>query len=512
MQETANQYYNNDNLAAKAGIDLDLNDKNSFNFSGSYGKQGYDQGTRANYNNSYGTRDVKIYNTSANTLDVTGNVVELNLDYQHKYTDNQTVSVTNHYFSWDGRDENTLTEMATDENFNEQGLHSKLNYAKGNFNYQYRLNVDYKHPIRKSSLEAGLQFRHEDRDDDLNFRNFDIADNAWIPNSQFTYKLDYLNDIYSAYASFSGTRWGIGYMLGARTEYFRRSIGFSNDSSEYRFNKFMMYPTVHLSKDINGKHQFQLSYSRRINWPQPWLLNKTPGYLDPYNIFQGSPTLEPEYADAFEFNYRYFYKITTLSVQTYFRNTSNSFNTLRELQANGIMIHQLINANSQQSCGVEGGLDLSLYKWWQLSTGANIYHYIISALVNNANSRRNANSWDARLINNFSLKWGSKLQVVACYRGAGIDAQGNASGFYLVNVSANQPLLKGRASIGFTAENLLNSIKFDYTVKSEQYNNDYLIHSEGPVLMLTATYSFNNFQTKQRGRTDDANFKGGGLF
>jgi hypothetical protein len=31
-------------------------------------------------------------------------------------------------------------------------------------------------------------------------------------------------------------------------------------------------------------------------------------------------------------------------------------------------------------------------------------------------------------------------------------------------------------------------------------------------LMFTASYTFNNFQNKQRGRADDASFKGGGAF
>ena len=32
------------------------------------------------------------------------------------------------------------------------------------------------------------------------------------------------------------------------------------------------------------------------------------------------------------------------------------------------------------------------------------------------------------------------------------------------------------------------------------------------IFMVTATFSFNNIQNKQRGRSDDASFKGGGMF
>jgi outer membrane receptor protein involved in Fe transport len=512
VEESANQYYCNENLTGKLGIDYDLNEKNTFTLSGSYGKQGYDQGTDAQYSFLYEASDTKVFSRSSNFMDVTGNVPNLTFDYQHKFRDNHTLSFSSTYSAWDGRDENTLAEEFTNEAFQVIDLQSKLNYVKDNSNFQYRFNADYKQPAGKGTLEAGIQYRHEDRMDDLRFFNLNVEDNQWIPNQNFTYRLDYLNDIYSGYATYSGTKWGVGYMLGLRSEFFTRQITFSNDSIDYNFDKFMLYPSIHLSKDINGKHQFQLSYSRRINRPQPWILNKQPGYVDPYNIFQGSPYLEPEYTDAFELNYRLMYKILTTSIQTYFRNTSNSFNTLRLLQDNGIMVHQLINTNQQQSYGIEGSIDLNLTKWWQLSTGGNLYHYTIESLVENKQNSRNANSWDARLISNFTLKWGSRIQGVLYFQGAGIDAQGSSSGFYTVNLAVNQPILKGKANIGLSAQNLFDSIKFDYTVSNEKYDNSYKIRAEGPVLMFTASYSFNNFQNKQRGRSDDASFKGGGMF
>lgn len=512
LQESAHQFYNNDNLSGRAGFDFDVNDKNSLSLSGSYGVQGYDQGTNANYNNRFGASDQRYFNSSSNYLDVTGKVISLNADYQHKFGENHTLSVTNYYFSWDGRDENNLNELITDENYNETGIKSKLNYVKDNHNFQYRLNVDYKRPIKSGTLEAGYQYRYEYRFEDMLFRNYLVESGEWITNDNFTYQLDYYNNINSGYATYSGKIAGIGYMAGLRTEYFTRKITFTNDPLTYNFNKFMLYPSLHLSKSFKDKHQLQASYSRRINRPQPWLLNKTPGFIDPYNIFQGSPYLEPEYTDAFELNYRFMQKIVTLSVQTYFRNTTNSLNTSRTLREDGVMVHELINADSQQSYGVETGLDFNLAKWWQLSTGFNLYHYTIEATIDNSRTNRSTNSWDARVINNFNLKWGTRLQAVVYMQGAGIDASGNSGSFYVVNLAVNQPLLKGKANVGLSAENLFDSIRFHYTSKSAIYDNDYLIRAEGPVIRLTASYSFNNFQNKQRGRADDTSFKGGGAF
>lgn len=42
--------------------------------------------------------------------------------------------------------------------------------------------------------------------------------------------------------------------------------------------------------------------------------------------------------------------------------------------------------------------------------------------------------------------------------------------------------MNGKLNIGITGQNILNSIKYHYTVKSDKYNNDYLLQSEGPVI------------------------------
>lgn len=511
IDETVQQYNHNDNLSGKLGIDYEMNDKNAFSLSGNYGLQGYDQGAHAQFNYFYSDSQ-KQYFKSNGDLDVTGNVPGLNIDYTHKFAENHSLSISGTYSAWDGMDENLFTEYTTDENYKEQATQSSLSYTKDNFNYQYRLNADYKKPVKTGTLEAGFQYRYENRMDDLDFRNLDVETNEWITNALYTYKLDYSNDIYSGYATYSATRWGIGYMAGVRTEYFTRTIKFSNDEDAYNYDKFMLYPSLHLTKSIKDKHQFQLSYSRRINRPLPWLLNKTPGYIDPNNIFQGSPELEPEFTDAFELNYRVICnKVFTLSTQTYYRNTTNSFNTNRTLGEDGIMVHELINADRSQSYGIELGMDFNLTPWWQLSTGTNLYHYSLDATSAFADTRSN-NTFDARIISNFTFKKGTRIQAIGYVRGPSIDAQGENGGFYTVNLAVSQSILKGKVNVGLSAQNLFNSIQFDYLAVSDNYNNSYKIATEGLLLQFTASYSFNNFQNKQRGRADDASFRGGGAF
>lgn len=506
------QFNQNYNLSFKGGVDIDINDKNSMSFSGNLGNQSYDRGVNSdihNWNISYSTDN---YSTSRNLNDVSGFVTGANADYTHKFKENHNISISGTFFSWDGSDKNSLNHMFTDDNFVETTIASKLKYQKDDYNFNYRVNLDYKQPIKQGTLEAGAQFRYEDRDENYFFQNYDVNTDTWSINSDYTYNLQYRNSIYSGYATYSNKIWEIGYQIGARTEYFDREIKNTNSTEPITYSKFMLYPSLHLSKEINKKHQLQLSYSRRINRPMPFLLNDIPQYVDPNNIFMGSPYMKPEFTDAYEFNYRVVLSKVTISAQSYYRNTTNVFTPIRTMRNDGIMIHQLTNANQQVAFGEEIGLDFKIAKWWQLSTGANIYHFKLNTLVNSTENEKETNTWDARVVSNFNLKWGTRIQAVGYYRAASVDANGDVSGFYVANLAVNQPIMKGKGSVGVSVRNIFDSVKLNINFDSPTFDNKYSVRGEGPVVMLNFSYRFNNFQNKNRGRADDASFKGGGAF
>ncbi len=511
IDEVAKQFSDNNNLSFKGGIDFDPNEKNSFSVSGSIGRQGYDSGTDAKYH-IWENETLNNYNTSSNFMDVTGDVLTFTTDYRYKFSDEQILSFTNYYNQWDGVDDNMLEEYNSDDFFNPESISSMLNFTKNNFNYQYRSNLDYSMPVKNGKFEAGVQFRYENRKEDLLFRNYNVTSGNWHENNQFSYKQKYNNSIYSGYAIWSGKAYGVNYQVGLRSEYFTRTNDLSNSEELSVYNKFMLYPSVHLSKDIKENQMLQLNYSRRINRPQPYLLNNTPSYVDPYNIFKGSPDLKFEFSDNFEFNYRTIINKLTLSTQTYFRNTTNSFSAVRLLNEEGVMIHQLTNSKNQVAFGIEQEVDYKLFKWWQLNGNINVYNYTLKTLVSETEKKQKVNTWDARLVSSFNFKTNTRFQVIGYYRAPGVDAMGETTGFAVCNLAVNQVFLKGKITAGISANNIFNSVVFDYSVETDQYDNNYRIQSESPFVMANLSLNLNNFRNKKRGSDDAASFKGGGAF
>jgi outer membrane receptor protein involved in Fe transport len=511
IDEQVEQTNKNENLNFKGGFDFDPNAANSFSVSFSLGRQGYDNGSDAKIHR-WDNNLLNAYSASSNFMDVTGDVINLTFDYTHHFTENHKLSFSSTYGSWNGMDNNLLRDLITDNRFNETGLNSQLNFIKDNFNYQFRGNVDYSRPLASGKFEGGLQYRYEYRMEDFDFKDYNPASEAWVYNADYSYYLDYSNDILSGYAIYSGKWSGIDYQVGIRSEFFTRSIVVDTENQPYNFDKFMVYPSIHLSKQVKEKHQFQLSYGRRINRPQPWLLNNTPSFIDPYNIFMGDPGLKFEYIDAFEFNYRVSFKKFSLSTQTYLRNTTNAFTAFRLMDEEGIMVHRLANAENQLSFGLEQGVDVDLTKWWKLSGNVNIYNYTLRAMISDQEKTQQVNSWDARLVSNFNLKKGTRFQFTLYHRSKGLDAMGETSGFSALNLAVNQAFLKGKLRAGVSVQNLFGLIDFDYTTKTDRFDNRYHLTTEKNLVLFNLSYNFNNFQQKNRGRSDDINFKGGGGF
>jgi hypothetical protein len=182
------------------------------------------------------------------------------------------------------------------------------------------------------------------------------------------------------------------------------------------------------------------------------------------------------------------------------------------MDENGIMTHLLVNAENQLSVGLEQNVDIEILKWWKLSANVNVYNYKLRTLISNSEKTQQVNTWDGRLVSGFNFKTSTRVQATAYYRAKGVDAMGETSGTYTINLAVNQGFLKGKLNLGVTGQNLFNTLKFDYTVKTEQFDNCYSITNEGPIVLFNLSFNFNNFQQKNRGRNDDIDFKGGGGF
>lgn len=494
----------------RGGFDYYINDKNSLSFSGSFGERGYDRSTNSNYE-YINEENISDYSRSDKFQDVYGKVSEINTDYAHDFSENHNLKTTFHYESWDGYNNDGVKEFETDKNWNDIATKSRFKYEQDEYNYLYRINTDYTRPLGKGKIETGYQFRFHDRKDDLLFKDMDVTTNQWNINEEYTNDMHYKRYIQSAYATYSGSKKGVNYQVGLRAEYTDRDIYMSVEDKSHTYKNMALFPSVHLSKELKAKQQLQISYSRRTRRPVAWLLNGTPSFIDPNNIFRGNPDVKPEYINSYEINYRKSFEKTSISAQAYYRQTLNGFTQTHIMDENGVTTHYFANSGQEKAMGLELGANFNLVKWWQLNLNTNLYNYEIEGEIGETSKTQQNFTWDANMSSTFVLKYNTRIQLNGYYSAKSVSLQGEGDDFITFSLAVNKSFLDGRATLGIVARDLFNTMNFNYKTRDYNYYTDLHINPE-QVFMINFSYRFNNYKHKQRGSRDQTEFGGSNGF
>ncbi len=146
------------------------------------------------------------------------------------------------------------------------------------------------------------------------------TNNDWIMNPNLSYDYFEKNPTYEFYTTFTGKFYSLKYKLGLRYEHsiYNLSQSIQNYIINKKYNN--LYPSIHLSYQTKLRHNFSLSYSRRVNTP---VYNLNP-YIDRSNtdfINSGNSNLNFAATNSYEFSYFKRFKKINLTVSVYHRNT-----------------------------------------------------------------------------------------------------------------------------------------------------------------------------------------------
>ncbi|NJO88232.1 MAG: outer membrane beta-barrel protein, partial [Chloroflexia bacterium] len=218
--DPADNYYQNGNihnvnmqdaLILTLGFDYDFNDKNTLSVLGKGGRRGYDDESKSESNDYTDLNPAKNYKDSYKYFDVYGDVMEYTLDYKNKIGENHEFTLAGHYQSWNGYDAEDLRATIGDS------IDEMHYYKKTDFNYNTRLKADYKRPLgKKGSIEAGYQFKFNDRYEEINFDNYDVNTGEMVHNTMFSNDLHYYRYIHAGYTTYSSEFKGFKYKVGIR--------------------------------------------------------------------------------------------------------------------------------------------------------------------------------------------------------------------------------------------------------------------------------------------------------
>ncbi len=260
---------------------------------------------------------------------------------------------------------------------------------------------------------------------------------------------------------------------------------------------FNYYPTVHITRQLKKEQQLQLSYTRRINRPQPWELNPFPDYSDDYNYSSGNPLLKPEDFDSYEFNYFKKFKKGFISLGTYYRQTNNTKLMTVDIDSNNVAFITYANLDKTRAYGLELLLNWDVKKWCNLNLGANVYNYEINSVVIGENLNQNSNSWDSRFTATFKFSTKTRIQLTGIYVSPGVEGQGKKKALYYADLAFRHDFLDRKATFTIAGHNIFSTGKFENETRYNNFYSYFYYKNESPVIRIGLSYRINNYKRRR---------------
>lgn len=490
----------------KAGLDINLNEKNTLTFSGLYSIRGFGRDMVTDQINSQRIANNTTFLSRSflnNELGSDGNNMDFNAGYKRYFNNPDKVlsldvrhSRSNSVFSSDL----ALSPRNEDGSAGTGNTSLTINQTDNTFNVT-TAQLDFELPVNKRvKLEMGWKTTIRNIFNGYSVLNDATGTGNYIPDLTQNNDFRYDEQVHAAYGIYNHELTKkLSFQVGLRVEQTMSDAVVENTNQSYNNQYFNVFPSGFLSYKLNKQGTLTANYSRRINRPRTRALNPFIIRIDANNQFQGNPALLPEFINSYELSYTHIWKGITLNLTTYFRDIrGNIQRILLEDNVNNIITRSYDNLESGRNYGIEGAFNMRATKWWNFTLSGNFYKTEIdgSNLENELNNE--AFSYQAKLLSNF--KFSSKLnaQVTGRYRAPIVLAQGELGEVYSIDAAINYKILKNRGTIGFRVSDIFNNRRFAFLTNGTDFTQVGNFKPESRIAFLSFSYRFGKMSINAR--------------
>lgn len=214
------------------------------------------------------------------------NMWEGTLRYNHTYGKGNEWGVD---YTYSSETEDEMNHYAT---HNLQGS-TKDDEAVWDANYLHIGMLHWKHHVSEGlTLTAGYELEHLRAEQSYHVADWDGT--LFVPNAESSSDFTHLRTLQSLYMMAEMKHDGWSLLAGLRGEYAALENRLASQGSTSSQHNANLYPTVHISRQLNTYHELQLSYSLRVNRPEGSDMNPFAERINPLSLQAGNPNLRPE--------------------------------------------------------------------------------------------------------------------------------------------------------------------------------------------------------------------------
>lgn len=281
------------------------------------------------------------------------------------------------------------------------------------------------------------------------------------------------------------------------------------ESNDY----FRAYPTVFFAYDLADGQRMRASYSRRIQRPQPYDLNPYRVYIDPNNLREGNPNLEPEITDSFEASWQKRAGPTFYLATLFYRQSSDGITDVIQDLGNNIFLTTRENLSESRRTGLEVVANGRLTKTLTYNASATALYNEIDVRSAAFTGTRDGTSIGGRLNMNWQPTANDFFQVSGFWQGDQLQAQGTREASGMLNLGYRRKI-NDKLSLVLTANNVLDTFKERIVTDTPAFNEITERTFMNPSLFVGLNWTFGDTsgQQQQRRRPQEPGFdyEGGG--
>jgi outer membrane receptor protein involved in Fe transport len=473
--------------SVKAGLDYELNDRQSFGASFSHrelsGTRFFDQ---HDLSGPPGSAPTSISDRHSDGHDWSMDGSEgLHFD-QTLWRPNETLSLALQRSVTRERERyayrNTFALPAADPTYDD--LHLSLDLVKTEFS------ADYDLPLAN---DRDLKLGYDHESDRNAFDNTgDVVDPATgqpVTNPDVTDHFRYRQDVNAAYGQYQTPvgQWTL--QAGLRLEETEVStLQITGDVPGGR-SDFEAYPTLHLDRSLGDDAKVSASISRRTTRPDPEALNPFTDYQDTHNLRAGNPNLLPQDTWSYELGYNSVAGSLTYGATAYYRLDRNSVTDIVVPVSGDVVLITKANLPKARSAGLEFNANGKLGRRLSYAVSGDLFYSQIDAASLGAPGLTSTSGVNVKASLNYQPTTADTAQISFTRSDKRLTPQGYVSAINLVNLGYRRQLRPDLALV-LTVTDLFDGQRFQRIVTTSQLNDVYDRHQLGRIASVGVVYTF----------------------
>jgi outer membrane receptor protein involved in Fe transport len=368
------------------------------------------------------------------------------------------------------------------------------------------LKADYARPMpAQGKLKAGYDLRIDDnRYDNQGLSGGSPA--SALPDPTQSDLFLYKQTISAAYVTYEQPVGDWTLLGGLRLEDVRLDLEQLTAAQAHDTNDFGVYPSLHLAYKVSDAQQLILSYSKRVQRPNPEDLNPFRIQLGPLSFQAGNPDLQPQTTDSFEAGYQYRAGGTFYLATLYYRQNQHGVTDVLTALAGGVLLATKENLSDSKAAGLELVANGHLTKALSYSVSTNLYWNEIDATSDSLEQpldfagRRSAFEVGGRV----SLTWQPRpddtFQVTTNLNAKRLTPQGFVEPFALTYLGYRHRFSDALFGV-ITVQDPFEGLRFRQVTSTPilQDHSDQHIHIRGVFVGFTRTFGGSGKKPKEPG-------------